>query len=157
MQFLKHKTTKILLAVFAVVLSVGLAYPLLASIKFSGTIVVPGVNTWQIANTNYLQGGHMQITATSSALGLTLRNQITPERRSTGMLVTVIIAPTATSSGTGSATYRLVSNRPASTATTTTADVGSCVSATATSSMIYDGSLDGTPANNSVSIGGVTT
>lgn len=141
MRFNTHKITQILLAVFAVILSVGLAYPLFASVSFPSTIVVPGANTFQIADTNYLQGGHMQFTATSGTIGITMRNAITPERRTTGMLVTVTVSPTSTTT-LGSTTYRLVSNRPTSIAN----DSGITACATTTADMVTDGRLDGKPA-----------
>lgn len=65
-------------------------------------------NTYAIADTNYLQGGHMQVSDRDALCA------ITRERRSTGMLVTVRDDATDTTCGTGSGgtnvTYRLTSN-----------------------------------------------
>ncbi len=60
-------------------------------------------NTYAIADTNYLEGGHMQVATHAALLA------ITRERREVGMLVTVVDDDTGTV-GNQTVTYRLISN-----------------------------------------------
>ena len=104
-----RNVARIALASFVVLAFAGLSYPLLASTlpgAYFGSKITVGdtANTYAIADTNYLQGGHMQVATTAA------RNAITAERRSLGMLVTVIDTD-GVASGNQTATYRLISNR----------------------------------------------
>ena len=128
MRFNVAKISQLFLIISVVFLSMSFSYPLFATGgQFFGNAIVTGTNnTFAVANTNDLQGGHMQFTSTST------RNQIAPERRTTGMLATVVTASTTV-------TYRLTSNRGA----TGTDGVTGCTISGGT--MVTDGSLDGKP------------
>ena len=102
MKFIKAKNLPtILLITFIVIAFVGYASPISAltlpgaNIATSKITVGDDSQIFAIADSNYLQGGHMQLPNTTAMF------HITPERRSVGMTVTTVDTGT---------TYRLVSN-----------------------------------------------
>ena len=121
----KSKKVRIALTIFVAITAVGLASPLFATglpglVQTTKLTVGDTSQVFAIADTDYLQGGHMQVMHISDL------ESITPERRSVGMLVTVMdTADNTASAANATTTYRLVSNPggptcPASAGLTTT-------------------------------------
>ena len=133
------KIIQAILTIFVVFSAVGFAYPLFASPPAAGTFLggnistITTANTYAIADTDYLQGGHMQLDNTAAM------RSITPERRSVGMLVTVLNTSSPTATGiNGLTTYRLISNPGGATCPSSASDNSTTPSQTVTNS-----SLDG--------------
>ena len=131
MKFKVNNVATILLTTFVVFAAVGFASPIVATtlpgsnIATSKITVGDDTQVFAIADTNYLQGGHMQVPDLASMYA------ITSQRRSLGMLVTVIDTDSGTA-GNQTVMYRLTSNPHGTDAP--------CSSGT---SFVTDSSLDG--------------
>ncbi len=117
----------IFLTVFAAVAVVGFIRPLFAS-EMAGTRLVLSKqsvydpqNTFALLDSNFIEGGHMQVPTRQAMLGYgvtspgytptsTLIVYVTPERRKVGMLVTVLDDSPLGDGSVGPATYRLIHN-----------------------------------------------
>ena len=135
MTFKGRKIWTVALTIFVVFSAVGLASPLFATslpglVQTTKLTVGDSSQIFAIADTNYLQGGHMQVP------NLTAMESITPERRSVGMLVTVMDADSV-ASGNQTVTYRLVSNPAGTTCPSSAGDT------TTPTSTVTNNSLDG--------------
>ena len=133
MKNIGNKTTLIASTIFATLALIGFAFPIFASSLPGAQIVQTKITVgdtsqpFAIADTNYLQGGHMQVS------GVTDMYAITPERRSLGMLVSVIDTSTSTA-GNQTVTYRLFRNPVGG---------GGCPTTSTSTGFVTDSSLDG--------------
>ena len=137
-----RKIWTVALTIFVVFSAVGLASPLFATglpglVQTTKLTVGDTSQIFAIADTDYLQGGHMQVPTVAAM------ESITPERRSVGMLVTVIDADSI-ASGNQTVTYRLTSNPAGPSCPASAGDTGTSPTSTVTNNSLDGGDAGGT-------------